>query len=230
MRFRVATVPSSRLPEEFKHHGLRNLPAIIHGRHVAIDTVEEISEYIESAFPTQFRHQNDDIEGISIVDANTLASTSKHNEEVDKLARNFFSKFCFFIKSVARDPTSLKTDLKRLDDHLQHQPECKYMFGNNLTKLDCEVLPKLHHLRVAAFHLKRFEIPLTFTGIWRYLNNAYNDEIFFRTCPPDQEIVLHWASRPDTPSLSYEEYSSLTRYTAKFSFDVPALAIPITLN
>lgn len=229
LRFRVATVPSSRLPDEFKSHGLRNLPAIIHGRHVAIDTVEEISEYIESAFPTQFVHQNHNINGI-LVDPNGLTLSSKHKEEVDKLARNFFSKFCFYIKSVSRDSTSLKTDLKRLDDHLQHQPECKYMFGNDLTRLDCEVLPKLHHLRVAAFHLKGFEIPAGYSGIWRYLNNAYNDDIFLRTCPPDQEIVLHWASRPDTPSLSYEEFSSLTRYTAKFSFDVPALAIPITLK
>lgn len=232
LRFRVATVPSSRLPDEFKSHGLRNLPAIIHGRHVAIDTVEEISEYIESAFPTDnFLHSNNKVMGISVGYSNRgSTSTSKYREEVDNLARNFFSKFCFYIKSVSRESTSLKTDLKRLDDHLQQQPECKYIFGNELTRLDCEVLPKLHHLRVAAFHLKRFEIPATYTGIWRYLNNAYNDEIFLRTCPPDQEIVLHWASRPDTPSLSYEEYSCLTRYTAKFSFDVPALAIPIVLQ
>ena len=241
MQFRVATVPSSRLPDEFKPHGLRNLPAIIHGRHVAIDTVEEISEYIESAFHTTEHLSNkiqnhNKIKGI-LVDphrsssvGSTSSTTSKYNEDVDKLSRNFFSKFCFYIKSVSRDPTSLTMDLKRLDEHLQHQPEFKYIFGNDLSRLDCEVLPKLHHLRVAAFHLKRFEIPLTYTGIWRYLNNAYNDEIFLRTCPPDQEIVLHWASRPDTPSLSYEEFSGLTRCTAKFSFDVPALAIPILLK
>lgn len=236
LQFRVATVPSSRLPDEFKPHGLRNLPAIIHGRHVAIDTVEEISEYIESAFHTteHLSHQTHHYKhkGILVDPHYPVGSilASKYNEDVDKLSRNFFSKFCFYIKSVSRDPTSLTMDLKRLDEHLQHQPECKYIFGNELTRLDCEVLPKLHHLRVAAFHLKRFEIPLTYTGIWRYLNNAYNDEIFLKTCPPDQEIVLHWASRPDTPSLSYEEFSGLTRCTAKFSFDVPALAIPILLK
>ena len=217
------------MPDEFKSHGLRNLPAIIHGRHVAIDTVEEISEYIESAFPISSLDQNHNIEGIP-TGQNGFNLTSQYKEDVDKLARNFFSKFCFYIKSVSRDSTSLKTELKRLDDHLQRQPQYKYIFGNSLTRLDCEVLPKLHHLRVAASHLKRFEIPPTFTGIWRYLNNAYSEEIFLRTCPPDQEIVLQWASRPDTPGLSYEEYSTLTRYTAKFSFDVPALAIPVTLN
>ena len=35
---------------------------------------------------------------------------------------------------------------------------------------------------------------------------------------------------PDTRGLLYEEYSTLTRYTAKFSFDVPASAIPVTLD
>jgi len=233
LRFRVATVPSSRLPDEFKPHGLRNLPAIIRGRHVAIDTVEEISEYVESAFSTstQFLNDNQTVRGILTDSGPRSITVSRYNEDVDRLARNFFSKFCFYIKSVSRDATSLIADLRRLDDHLQQQAAgCKYIFGNELSKLDCEVLPKLHHLRVAAFHLKGFEIPLEYTGIWRYLNNAYNDDIFLRTCPPDQEIVLHWASRPDTPSLSYEEFSSLTRYTAKFSFDVPALAIPIVLN
>jgi len=233
LRFRVATVPSSRLPDEFKPHGLRNLPAIIHGRHVAIDTVEEISEYVESAFSTstQFLNDNQTVRNILTDSRPRSIAVSRYNEDVDRLARNFFSKFCFYIKSVSRDSTSLIADLRRLDDHLQQQAAgCKYIFGNELSKLDCEVLPKLHHLRVAAFHLKGFEIPLEYTGIWRYLNNAYNEDIFLRTCPPDQEIVLHWASRPDTPSLSYEEFSSLTRYTAKFSFDVPALAIPIVLN
>ena len=51
LKFRVATVPSSRHPDEFKVQGLRNLPAIIHGNRVAIDTVEEIVDYIDSQFP-----------------------------------------------------------------------------------------------------------------------------------------------------------------------------------
>ena len=51
--------------------------------------------------------------------------------------------------------------------------------------------------------------------------------------PLPQEISLHWAERPDTPNLSHEEYSALARNTTnapKFSFDVPAVARPITLN
>ena len=106
---------------------------------------------------------------------------------------------------------------------------CRFLLGDSLSHLDCEVLPKLHHVRVAASILKSFYVPSHLVGIWRYLNNAYNDDIFHKSCPPDQEIVLHWASRPDTPKLSYELYASLTRNTPRFSFDVPAVAIPINI-
>ena len=51
---------------------------------------------------------------------------------------------------------------------------------------DCEILPKLHHMRVAVARLKRFEIPASYVGIWRYLNNAYNEDAFQKSCPPDQ--------------------------------------------
>ena len=47
IKFRVATVPASRvLPPALKANGLRNLPAIVHGD-IAIDTVEEIIDHIE---------------------------------------------------------------------------------------------------------------------------------------------------------------------------------------
>lgn len=223
LKFRVATVPVSRLPEEFKANGLRNLPAIIHGNRIAIDTVEEIADYIDQQFPTDNNNNNSH-------HINKFRILGDFDDEIDKLVRNFFSKFCFYIKSVSRDSgQGLRSELKRLDNHLS-KLDTRYFFGDGLTRFDCEVLPKLHHLRVAGRHLKHFDIPSDYCGIWRYLNNAYNSDIFQKACPPDQEIVLHWASRPDTPGLSYEDYSNLTRKTSKFSFDVPAVAKPIQLG
>ena len=72
----MATVPTSRYPDEFKVNGLRNLPAIIHGS-VTIDTVEEIVDYIGEKFPS------------------AEASFDVFNDvdvDVDKLTRNFFSR------------------------------------------------------------------------------------------------------------------------------------------
>jgi hypothetical protein len=71
----VATVPSSRLPDEFKFNGLRNLPAIIHGSS-GIDTVEEILDYIDDKFPSPAKDTFDNFNDV----------------DVDKLARNFFSR------------------------------------------------------------------------------------------------------------------------------------------
>lgn len=51
-----------------------------------------------------------------------------------------------------------------------------------------------------------------------------------RSCPPDQEIILHWADRPDTPAISTENHNTLTREIPKFSFDIPALAVPVRLE
>ena len=76
LKFRVATVPTSRYPDEFKVNGLRNLPAIIHGSNT-IDTVEEIVDYIDEKFPTF------DVFGNVGIDVDV---------DVDKLTRNFFSR------------------------------------------------------------------------------------------------------------------------------------------
>ena len=78
---------------------------------------------------------------------------------------------------MSRDPGTLKADLKRLDSHLA-KLDTRFFFGDVMTRFDCEVLPKLHHLRVAGKHLRDFVIPAEFAGIWRYLNNAYNTEVF----------------------------------------------------
>lgn len=42
--------------------------------------------------------------------------------------------------------------------------------------------------QVAAKKYCDFEIPAEFTGVWRYLENAYQREEFKQTCPADIEI------------------------------------------
>ena len=118
LNFRVATVPSSKLPDEFKANGLGNLPAIIQGTRVAIDTVEEIVDWVDMNFPTSPLTEN---------------NNRPVNEAVDKLARNFFSKFCFYIKSVSRDSLALEQELQKLDDHLKTL-NTQYLFGHELTR------------------------------------------------------------------------------------------------
>lgn len=49
----------------------------------------------------------------------------------------------------------------------QHHEQSQYLCGPHLTHLDCEVLPKLQHLRVAAKALKDYDIPTNLRGFWR---------------------------------------------------------------
>lgn len=39
-----------------------------------------------------------------------------------------------------------------------------------------------------------FDIPVEFSGVWRYLHNAYAREEFTHTCPEDKEIENTYAS------------------------------------
>ncbi len=68
----MATVPRTGLPDEFKRHGLRNLPAIIHGDE-ALDAVEEIVDYIEAEFPEP--------------------ALAQDTAEAERVTRNFFSRW-----------------------------------------------------------------------------------------------------------------------------------------
>ena len=162
-------------------------------RDEALDTVEEIIDFIDTIHPQPTFPQD--------IDAS------------ESVTRDFFSKFCFFIKSVSRDSLALESSLIRLDGFLSTLTST-FLSGDTLSHLDCEMLPKLHHLRVAAAVLKGYHIPSSLTNLWRYLHHGYNDPVFNKSCPPDQEIVLHWADRPDTPTISLENHNMLTRYRA----------------
>ena len=83
LKFKVATVPKTGLPAELKANGLRNLPALIHGTSVAIDTVEEIVDYIESVYPTEANNNFDN---------SSLEDEEVDNVLIDKLTRNLFSR------------------------------------------------------------------------------------------------------------------------------------------
>ena len=131
-------------------------------------------------------------------------------------------------QSVSRDSRALEVSLSKLDYFLSRLTT-PFLSGNTMSHLDCEILPKLHHLRVAASVLKGYEIPARLSSVWRYLHQGYNSPVFSKSCPPDQEILLHWADRPDTPTISTEDHSMLTRETPKFSFDIPAIAVPVNI-
>lgn len=180
--FEVVIIDPGRPPAEFRKHANR-LPVLKHGDEVLTEN-EEIVTYIDKNFPEP-----------------NLTYTDMRAHTV---CLDVFSKFAHYIKQVSDSPDHLISELWRVSDHMVDSGN-KFLCGDKLTHLDCLMLPKLQHIRVAALAFKNFLIPSTMTGIWRYLKNAYQEEVFQITMCSDQEIVYHWSCKQETPKLTEEK-------------------------
>lgn len=105
----------------------------------------------------------------------------------------------------------------------------RYLDGDSLTLADCNLLPKLHIVKVGSKTYLRtkssrecpisqswnlclppqvvckeyrdFSIPAELKGLTRYLEYAYKEDVFHHTCPVDSEIL--------------EAYSAVAKYLTK---------------
>uniref|UniRef100_A0AAY4CIU6 Chloride intracellular channel protein n=1 Tax=Denticeps clupeoides TaxID=299321 RepID=A0AAY4CIU6_9TELE len=132
------------------------------------------------------------------------------NRESNTAGNNIFAKFSAYIKNTQPEANAslekgLVKALKKLDDFLntplpdeidadsmeeEKYSSRKYLDGNELTLSDCNLLPKLHVVKVVSKKYRKFDIPSELTGVWRYLQNAYGRDEFTNTCPADKEIEL----------------------------------------
>lgn len=201
LKFKVATVNLVKPPEQFRKMGLRRLPALVFGDECH-EIVDDIVQFLDECFPTKNRLSYD-------------------NADAEYAVKNVFSKFCFFLKEVTKDSKQLEAELKLLNEYLM-KAGTKFLCSDQPTHLDFEVLPKLQHIRIACKALKNYEFSPELKHLWTYLKNAYSDDLFVKTCPSDQEIILHWADKPETPNLSLDQYKSLSDATPMFTLSVPS--------
>ncbi|XP_042323253.1 chloride intracellular channel protein 5 isoform X1 [Sceloporus undulatus] len=137
---------------------------------------------------------------------------AKHRES-NTAGIDIFSKFSAFIKNTKQqDNASLERGLtkalKKLDDYLSNPlPEemdassaeeekvskRKFLDGDELTLADCNLLPKLHVVKIVTKKYRNYEFPVEMTGLWRYLKNAYARDEFINTCAADKEIEIAYA-------------------------------------
>ncbi|XP_023416536.2 chloride intracellular channel protein 6 [Cavia porcellus] len=128
--------------------------------------------------------------------------------ESNSAGNDVFAKFSAFIKNTKKDANevyekNLLRALKKLDIYLNSPlPDeidassledvsvsgRKFLDGDELTLADCNLLPKLHIIKIVAKKYRDFEFPPEMTGLWRYLDNAYARDEFTNTCPADREI------------------------------------------
>lgn len=137
---------------------------------------------------------------------------TKHPES-NSAGNDVFAKFSAYIKNTRKDANenlekALLKALKRLDDYLNTPlsdeidaystediptSSRKFLDGNEFTLADCNLLPKLHIIKVVAKKYRNFLIPPEFTGVWRYLSCAYVRDEFANTCPAEREIEFAYS-------------------------------------
>ncbi|XP_072552792.1 chloride intracellular channel protein 5b [Salminus brasiliensis] len=134
---------------------------------------------------------------------------AKHRES-NTAGIDIFAKFSAYIKNTRPDANgalekSLTKALWKLDEYLnsalpdeidadsmeeEKSSTRKFLDGNELTLADCNLLPKLHIVKVVAKKYRNYDIPTDMTAVWRYLNSAYTRDEFTNTCAADKEIEL----------------------------------------
>ncbi|TTS81761.1 Chloride intracellular channel protein 4 [Bagarius yarrelli] len=150
---------------------------------------------------------------VTTVDLKRYAKLSARHPESNTAGMDIFAKFSAYIKNSKPDANEalerglLKT-LQKLDEYLRSPlPDeidhnsmedikvstRKFLDGDEMTLADCNLLPKLHIVKVVAKKYRGFEIPKDMTAVWKYLSNAYSRDEFTNTCPSDQEIEIAYA-------------------------------------
>uniref|UniRef100_A0A0K0E468 Chloride intracellular channel exc-4 n=1 Tax=Strongyloides stercoralis TaxID=6248 RepID=A0A0K0E468_STRER len=94
-------------------------------------------------------------------------------------------------QSVVACRTKLLEQLASID-HLLAQRGSRYLLSQSLCEYDCELMPRLHHIRIVGQRLLDFEIPHNFTYLWNYILTAYRTAAFIESCPADQDILHHY--------------------------------------
>ncbi|XP_057607456.1 chloride intracellular channel protein 5 isoform X2 [Chionomys nivalis] len=194
--FNVTTVDLKRKPADL--HNLApgaHPPFLTFNGDVKTD-VNKIEEFLEETLtPEKYpklaaRHRESNTAGIDI-----------------------FSKFSAYIKNTKQQNNAalergLTRALKKLDDYLntplpeeidtnirgdEKGSQRKFLDGDELTLADCNLLPKLHVVKIVAKKYRNYDFPAEMTGLWRYLGNAYARDEFTNTCAADSEIELAYA-------------------------------------
>ena len=67
--------------------------------------------------------------------------------------------------------------LKRLDDTLATKGT-RFLTGDTLCCFDCELMPKLQHIRVAGRYFLNFDLPDDLFHLWQYVKEMYELDAF----------------------------------------------------
>lgn len=195
VNFTLTTVDMKRAPEVLKDLAPGSQPPfLICNEEVRTDT-NKIEEFLEETLaPPQYpklccRYKESNTAGDDIFHKFSAYIKNPNPGLNDMLEKKF-------LKSLMKLDQYLQTPLPYELDHKPDSSVSKrdYLDGNTLSLADCNLLPKLHIVKVVCKKYREFEIPTALASLCRYLAKAYERDEFRHTCPNDSEILLAYHS------------------------------------
>lgn len=197
---KVTTVDMLKPPPDFRSNFDSTPPPILIDRGQAVLENEKIERYIMKSIPGGHN--------LFISDKETATTIE-----------NLYSKFKLML--TKRDDTSKKAlllHLRNIDQHLEKR-NSRFLTGDTMCCFDCELMPRLQHIRVAGKYFAEFEIPEDYCDIWRYMYHMYQLDAFTQSCPADQDIINHYKLQQGARMKKHEELETPT-YTASIPANV----------
>lgn len=192
---KVTTVDMLKPPPDFRSNFDSTPPPILIDRGSAILENEKIERYIMKNIPGGHN--------LFVQDKDTAT-----------VIENLYSKFKLML--TRRDEQSKKSllhQLSNIDAHLQRGGE-RFLTGDTMCCFDCELMPRLQHIRVAGKYFADFEIPRSLTSMWNYMGHMYQLDAFTQSCPADQDIINHYKLQQGTKVNKHEELETPTFTTS----------------
>ncbi|KAK7143288.1 hypothetical protein R3I93_014445 [Phoxinus phoxinus] len=195
VNFTLTTVDMKRAPEVLKDLAPGSQPPfLIYNEEVRTDT-NKIEEFLEETLaPPQYsklccRYKESNTAGDDIFHKFSAYIKNPNPGLNDMLEKKFLRSLMKLDQYLL---TPLPHELDQNPDSAQSTRH--YLDGNSLSLADCNLLPKLHIVKVVCKKYRGFEIPRELKGLTKYLDKAYKEDVFHLTCPKDNEILLAYHS------------------------------------
>nr|CAX76343.1 chloride intracellular channel 4 [Schistosoma japonicum] len=114
----------------------------------------------------------------------------------EKNFEDLYSSLMQYIKNDTKKP--LCSVLSNLNAYLASAAK-PYAMGDEISYVDCQLAPKLQHVRVAGRAYKNFDIPHDMKHIWTYIQNIYKLKSFISFCPTTRDILMHYDEKNPLP-------------------------------
>lgn len=136
------------------------------------------------------------------------------DKEVATLIENLYSKLkLLLLKKDDVSTNNLMSHLRKINAHLQRNNQ-RFLTGDTMCCFDCELMPRLQHIRVAGKYFMDFDIPVELAALWRYMYHMYQLDAFTQSCPADQDIINHYKLQQGMKMKKHEELETPTFTTS----------------